>query len=188
MMDFMLGFCKGTDYLGKSWIRKRYKKKKKLPDFPVPAASSLWFWLNVQFSMVSLFIILSIHSSCAPLQVLLDSTEQTFYLSHNKTPLKRLIKLLVVCFLLPKKFVVILFFLPVDWSLFPIRFIVFMLYDTNVGLFIGIQAFIGRKMRKEPLFLTCIKRSGSFVIVMKYQTAKVSPEVWTVNLSVNLFC
>ena len=88
-------------------MRKRHKKEE-------PAASSLWFCLNVQFSMVSLFVILSIHSSCAPLQVLLDSTEQTFYLSHNKTPLKRLIKLLVVCFLLPKKLVVILFFLPVD--------------------------------------------------------------------------
>ena len=61
------------------------------------------------------FVILSIHSSCAPLQVLLDSTEQTFYLSHNKTPLKCLIKLLVVCFLLTKKLVVILsFYLWID--------------------------------------------------------------------------
>ena len=110
--------------------------------------------------MVYLFVILTIHSSCAPLQVLLDSTEQTFYLSHNKTPLKRLIN----------------------------PFIVFMLYDTNVGPFLGIQAYLGRKMKKEPLFLTCIKKSCPFVIVMKYQTDKVSFEIVIVNLSANLSC
>lgn len=61
-----------------------------------------------------------------------------------------------------------------------------MLYDTNVGPFIGKQVFMDRKMEKEPLFLTCIKRSGSFVIVMKYWTDKVSSEIESVNLSVSL--
>ena len=45
-----------------------------------------------------------------------------------------------------------------------------------------------RKMEKEPLFLTCIKRSGSFVIVMKYQTDKVSSEDGIVNLFVGFSC
>jgi hypothetical protein len=63
-----------------------------------------------------------------------------------------------------------------------------MLYDTNVGPFIGKQVFMDRKMEKEPLFLTCIKRSGSFVIVMKYQTDKVSSEDGIINLFVGFSC
>lgn len=63
-----------------------------------------------------------------------------------------------------------------------------MLYDTNVGPFIGKQVFMDRKMEKEPLFLTCIKRSGSFVVVMKYQTDKVLSEDGIVNLFVGFSC
>lgn len=69
---------------------------------------------------------------------------------------------------------------------FSIRFIVFMLYDTNVGPFIGKQVLMSRKIKKEPFFLTCIKSEGSLVIVMKYWTDKVSSEIESVNLSVSL--
>lgn len=97
-------------------MRKRHKKEEEVTG--LFCAGSFFFMvstLNVHFLLDNSFVILSIHSSCAPLQVLLDSTEQTFYLSHNKTPLKCLIKLLVVCFLLTKKLVVILsFYLWID--------------------------------------------------------------------------
>ena len=61
-----------------------------------------------------------------------------------------------------------------------------MLYDTNVGPFIGKQVLMSRKIKKEPFFLTCIKSEGSLVIVMKYWTDKVSSEIESVNLSVSL--
>ena len=61
-----------------------------------------------------------------------------------------------------------------------------MLYDTNVGPFIGKQVFMDRKMEKEPFFFFFFKSEGSLVIVMKYWTDKVSSEIESVNLSVSL--
>ena len=63
-----------------------------------------------------------------------------------------------------------------------------MLYDTNVGPFIGKQVFMDRKMEKKLLFLTCIKRSVSFVIVINYQTDKVSSDDGIVILFVGFAC
>lgn len=51
---------------------------------------------------------------------------------------------------------------------FSIRFVVFMLYDTNVGPFIRKDASVVEKIRKGQLFLMYVKNRCPSVFVMKY--------------------